>query len=109
MQITGALVALALVGTSAAARPMTCGQLRDRLENKIVDFQFDPGAELMGVVATHGELCIPTGMVLGTLRAVFIHWADANPKLMNMPSWDCAARAFRESFPCEQPKSERIN
>ena len=112
MQKAGVFLALVLTtSTLAMAKPMTCGELKDRLENKVVDLQFDSGSELMGVVATHRELCFPPGMILGTLRAVFIHWADGNPKLMNMPSWDCAARAFRESFPCEQaiPKSDRTN
>jgi hypothetical protein len=86
----------------SSARPMTCGQLKDYLENKKVDLSFDPGAELLGVVATHRELCIPPGVPLGTLRAVFIHWGDQNPKLMNMPSWDCIDRAFRESFQCNR-------
>jgi hypothetical protein len=93
------------------ATPMTCGQLKNYIEGTAAVLNFDPGAELLGVVATHPELCIPRGTILGTLRAVFVHWGDSNPKLMNMPSWDCAARAFRESFPCEQaiPKSDRAN
>jgi len=88
---------------ASSAKPMTCGQLKDFVEGKgAPDLYFDPGSELMGVVATHPELCIPAGTILGTLRAVFIHWADTNPKLMSMPSWDCAARAFKESFQCQR-------
>lgn len=93
---------LCAVANDASARPMTCGQLKDYLENKSVNLSFDPNAELLGVVATHPELCIPKGTILATLKAVFVHWGDGNPKLMNTPSWDCVARAFRESFQCPQ-------
>ena len=62
---------------------MTCGQLKDYLESQTVDLSFDPTAELLGVVATHRELCIPPGTVLATLKAVFVHWADGNLKQMN--------------------------
>lgn len=105
-------ILLALVAVSnpyaVSAKPMTCGELKDRFEGRIPGpltlggSAIDPGAELLGVVATHAELCLPQGIVLGTLRAVFVHWADGNPKLMKMPSWDCVARAFAESFPCRQ-------
>jgi hypothetical protein len=43
---------------------------------------------VLGVAATHPELCILNGIVLGTLEAVFVHWADSNPKLMNMLAWE---------------------
>lgn len=99
-RLAAVLILTASLSSQASARIMTCGQLRDILDNKVIDTSFDPGAELLGVAATHRELCIPQGMTLGVLRAVFIHWADNNPKLANMPSWDCAARAFADSFPC---------
>jgi hypothetical protein len=82
---------------------MTCDELVAHLEGRgTIDLNFDPGAMVLGVAATHPELCIPNGIVLGTLEAVFVHWADSNPKLMNMPAWDCVARAYSESFPCRK-------
>jgi Rap1a immunity proteins len=83
---------------------MTCGELKDRIEDKVADPSFSPSAELLGVVATHGELCTPSGTTLAKLTAVFVRWGDANPELMNMPSRDCIARAFAEAFQCTQPE-----
>lgn len=94
------LLVASLSSTSAFARPMTCEQLKNELEGKSSGLSIDPGAELMGVAATRREFCIPAGLTLGVLRAIFIHWADGNPKLAAMPSWDCVAKAFGEAFPC---------
>jgi|SRR5665213_2941178 len=106
-----ALIIATMVTFPAAAKTLTCGQLKDRLENPVGRPYFDTGSQLLAVAATHPELCIPPGTILGVLQAVFIHWADKNAKLMGMDSWECTARAFQESFPCARPipKSDRSN
>ena len=97
--------ALSLVTPATSwGRAMTCGDLKARFEGRSEDRSFDPGAELLGVIATHPELCVPDGTMLGTLQAIFVHWTDDNPNLMQMPSWDCAAKAFHESFHCSPRK-----
>ncbi|WP_442868430.1 Rap1a/Tai family immunity protein [Bradyrhizobium sp. CCBAU 51627] len=86
--------------SAAIAKPRTCGQLKGAIDGTAPDLSFDPGAELLAVVATHRDLCVPNHTTLAVLQAVFVHWGDGNPRLMNTPSWDCAAQAFREAFPC---------
>lgn len=98
------ILACCLNSTGTWARPMTCGELKDRIEDKVADLSFSPSAELFGVVATHGELCIPSGTTLAKLTAVFVRWGDANPEFMNMASRDCVARAFAEAFQCTRPE-----
>ena len=93
-------IIVALATSMAAAKPRTCGQLKEQFEGVNRDLSFDPGAVLLGVVATRPELCIPRGTILATLQAIFVHWADENPKLMRMESWACVTRAFAESFQC---------
>jgi hypothetical protein len=82
---------------------MTCDQLAARLEGRgTPDLTFDPGGLLLGVFYTHPELCVPNGIQLGALEAVFVHWAEANPQLMQTPAWDCVATAYSQSFPCKR-------
>lgn len=101
---TGIFILGLLMYTTCSAQngnrtPMTCGQLLAGLEHRVPDFQTDYGAILMGVAQTHPEACVPSGTLLGVMEAVFVHWGVAHPKLMGMEAWECAARAFAESYP----------
>jgi hypothetical protein len=106
---TAALVcaaALLLAGAphAASAKPMKCSDLLAGLEGRTADLKTDYGAILLAVAQTNPKLCVPSGTMLAVLKAVFVHWADAHPELMNMEAWECAAQAFAESYPCSKTR-----
>lgn len=93
---------IALSCSSAEAKPLNCENLLAGLQGS-GDLGTDYGSILFGVVQTaKPPLCVPNGTMLGTLRAVFIHWADEHPGEMQTEAWRCAAKAFRDSFPCHR-------
>lgn len=103
----GPLLAMVILvpATAAVAAPVSCQQERDALRGGLQlgsGPNFDAGAQLLGVVETHPKLCVPTGIQLGTLEAVFEHWADTHPNAIRGDAWVCAELAFRDSFPCKQ-------
>ena len=99
------ILACCLNSTGTWARPMTCGELKDRIEDKVADLSFSPSAELFGVVATHGELCIPERNDFGKAHRSLRPLGRRRPQVsMNMASRDCVARAFAEAFQCTRPE-----
>jgi hypothetical protein len=100
-----------IVPDAVWAQPHTCAQMVNGLQGMVryadpsgqIDYT-DYNAILLGVSDTHPELCVPPGIQAGVLKEVFLHWADANPKLMTMDAWACATRAFSETWPCTSPQ-----
>lgn len=105
--VSVALLVLAQAAPLVAnSKGLTCEQLADGLQGR-GDLGTDYGSILLGVVGTaHPRMCVPNGTMLGTLRAVFLHWADNHPEAMTSEGWSCAARAFRESFLLEAMRAQ---
>ena len=91
------LFAMSLAG-AALAESMTCGELVSHCT---------PGVDapcmqtLSGVVATHGEICVP-GLSWAAATGAFVHWAELNPASRGMPAWDCIVNFYTETFPCKK-------
>ena len=107
MRHFGTALALAILAsaTMAVAAPVSCQQERDALRSGLQvgsGPNFDAGAQLLAVVETQPKLCVPAGVQLGVLEAVFEHWADIHPNSVHGDAWACAEAAFRASFSCKR-------
>jgi hypothetical protein len=101
LRIAAAVFAATLLAPwSGFASPITCKQLVSECNAGISGACMNPisGALMVGV--HNGKICLEQYTWAG-LVGVMNHWADTNPKLLNISAWDCAGRALSEVFPCK--------
>jgi Rap1a immunity proteins len=117
---TALLFALVLIGSDSAFAEDGSQKLIENCRHAIKDHntgnlehQYEAGrcvghlagfrdGHLIGSLGASPQICIPTGVTIGQMIAIYVAWADKNPAEWHELESSTVALALRDAFPCNK-------
>lgn len=86
-----------LAPSMVSATTLSCAELVDGLEGRVLDTTIDYEAIVTDVIKTHPRLC-PAVTTIPVAKATFLDWATSNPNEGNTSASDCVMKAFSQNY-----------